>query len=47
MTDQSLKLACFYVGFNGNITGVGTLVLVAVECSVNRSTRFTGDYRNG
>ena len=34
MTDQSLKLACFYVGFNGDFRGVCRLVSVTVECSV-------------
>ncbi len=41
MTEEASKLACFYVGFNGDFRGVGRLVLVAVECSVNRPTSFT------
>jgi len=41
MTDQSLKLACFYVGFNGHFRGVCRLVLVTVECSVNQPASFT------
>lgn len=35
MIEQMAKLACFYVGFNGDLGGVLVLLSVAVECSVN------------
>ena len=38
MTEQTAKLACFYVGFNGDLGGVLMLLWVAVECSVNART---------
>ena len=42
MTDQSSKLACFYIGFNGDFRGVCRLVLVTVECSVNQAALLGG-----
>ncbi len=41
MTEQNPKLACFYVGFNGDFWGICRLVLVTVECSVNQPVSFT------
>ncbi len=37
MTEQTSKLGCFYVGFNGVLRGGCRLVSVAVESSVNGS----------
>jgi hypothetical protein len=51
MTEQTSKLASFYVGFNGVFEGGYTLVFPAVEHSVNarRDYKIPGEltaYRN-